>query len=193
MDSRRIQIGSYWALRGNPSCVGCAPGPSSSELFNLSSGRMISSQKSAKVSGIAERDLSMPQSISGPECLLDARATCTWSPHRYKHFPFGGMTPRHTVHPNPARYLGHLDERQIRELEITTIRQTEYTKGSPLGGRTEYLRSVGRVIGWDDGREAEFSYVECSGGIHQGRSFHGRPAHRANVKVLHLQEKGEAR
>ena len=55
-----------------------------------------------------------------------------------------------------------------------------------MPGRTEYLREVGEVIGWDDGKDATLSYAECSGGLAGSRAFHGRPMTASNPKVARL-------
>jgi hypothetical protein len=103
-------------------------------------------------------------------CILPT-AACSWSPHRYKHFPLQRMTRQHTVgRGNPARYLSHV---QIRLLETETVqiapRQVTQT------ALATYIRDMGVVIGWADGQDATVSYVECSGGTTAGRSYHGRP------------------
>jgi hypothetical protein len=105
---------------------------------------------------------------------------CSWSAHNYKHFPFRGMTREHTLH-GPARYLPGFDEFAIRALETATSRTRERSRGS-LSGRTEYLRDIGEVIGWDEGQNAEISFVECSGSP-TVRTFHGRPMHAGNHKM----------
>jgi len=61
------------------------------------------------------------------------------------------------------------------------VRRGDRTTHPPAGA--EYVRDVGEVIGWDDGREARVSFVECSGGDAAGRAFHGRPMHRDNEKL----------
>src|SRR5438445_5565932 len=128
-------------------------------------------------------DEKLIEAQSSPSCLVDGVGACEWSPHNYKHFPFAGMTRAHTVgHGNPARYFEHFEEHQIRALEVESVRRNDYREGQPSEGRTAYLRKLDQVIGWDEGQDAEFSYVECSGGIRQGRSFHGRPMRVGNAR-----------
>jgi hypothetical protein len=86
--------------------------------------------------------------------------------YRYKHFPFARMKPADTSPPNEARYL--LDAQGIRAMETATANQAFRRTALP-GGKVEYLRDTGIVIGWDEGRDATLSYVECSGGASAGR------------------------
>lgn len=109
-------------------------------------------------------------------CCPAAR-NCGWSPHGYKHVPFRGMTPNHTAH-KPARYLPGTN---MQELETETVRRGMRTLRSEL--KSEYQRDVGCVIGWDEGRDATVSFVECSGGLVGGRAYHGRPMATSNRKV----------
>jgi hypothetical protein len=110
-------------------------------------------------------------------CRIDASPPCGWSSHGFKHFPFEGMTPRHTHHA-PARYLPGLD---IRALETETVRQPEI-RLEQTPSKTEYLRDMQRVIGWDMGQDATLSFVECTGGD-RARTLHGRPMHVGNIKA----------
>ncbi len=114
-------------------------------------------------------------------CLRPANS-CAWSPHNHKHFPIADMKPKHTVRPNAARYLAVFDGPSIRALETATARDAFRLHILP-GGKAEYRRDVGEVIGWDDGKEATFSFVECSGGAGAGRAYHGRPMHPSNPKL----------
>lgn len=50
-------------------------------------------------------------------------------------------------------------------------------------GKSEYVREAGAVIGWDRGRDATHSFVECSGGATAGRAYHGRPMSAGNHKL----------
>ncbi|HEY5373053.1 MAG TPA: hypothetical protein VIK01_05170 [Polyangiaceae bacterium] len=54
---------------------------------------------------------------------------------------------------------------------------------TPPPTSSEYVRDIGGVIGWDAGLDATLSYVECSGGLVAGRSYHGRPMSSANHKL----------
>ncbi len=42
----------------------------------------------------------------------------------------------------------------------------------------EYTRDMGKVIGWDGGKDAHVSFAECS-----SRTYHGRPMSRDNHKL----------
>jgi hypothetical protein len=42
---------------------------------------------------------------------------------------------------------------------------------------------MGDTIGWDAGLDATLSFVECSGGLTAGRSYHGRPMSPTNHKL----------
>jgi hypothetical protein len=102
---------------------------------------------------------------------------CGWSLHGYKHVPFRGMTRNHTAH-KPARYLLGTN---IQELETETVKRGVRSSRSEL--KSEYQRDVGCVIGWDEARDATVSFVECSGGLAGGRTYHGRPMATSNRKV----------
>jgi hypothetical protein len=92
------------------------------------------------------------------------------------------MKPKHTVRPNPARYLPAFDGPSIRALETATASDAFRLHVFP-GGKAEYRRNVAEAIGWDDGKDAMFSFVECSGGLGAGRAYHGRPMHASNPKL----------
>lgn len=110
-------------------------------------------------------------------CLLSPPpSVCQWSPHGWKHVAIQGMTRAHTHH--NARYMAGID---VQALETETV-QAGARRVSPPALAT-YTREVGSVIGWDDGRDATFSHVECSGGDTAGRSFHGRPMHPDNLAL----------
>lgn len=91
------------------------------------------------------------------------------------------MTRGHTKRPNPARYLPGFDVVRIQTLEMETARRSERQRGSS-SSKTEYLREVGDVVGWDEGQDASLSFVECAGG-EVARSFHGRPMCADNSKA----------
>lgn len=114
------------------------------------------------------------------DCRIDANPACSWSPAAYKHFPFRGMTPKHTER-GPARYAPGLGQNDIQTMETTTARQGTWCRGR-FPARKEYLRDAEAVIGWDLGQDATLSFVECSGGT-TVRSFHGRPMTCANPKA----------
>jgi hypothetical protein len=114
-------------------------------------------------------------------CRVHAEPSCGWDPHRFKHFPFAGMTRKHTTNGNPARYLPGFDPARIVKLETTTAREPDRRRGE-LPAKTEYLRDAREVIGWDLGQDATWSFVECSGGD-AARSFHGRPMCSANPRA----------
>lgn len=101
--------------------------------------------------------------------------SCRWWSHNYKHFARRGISREHTRR-KPAVYLVVTTELEVREIEETTVRNPELIRGA-VGSHRKYLRDVGRVIGWDEGKDARLSFVECSGGVTAGRAFHGRPAH----------------
>jgi hypothetical protein len=106
-----------------------------------------------------------------PRCAAGARA-CSWNRHGFKHFPAKGVTRDDTRH-GPAKYLPDLDAAQIQAIETGTVRGPGAHSGAPPG-KTEYIRDVGQVIGWDSGQDAHLSFAECTGA--QGaRAFHGRP------------------
>lgn len=106
--------------------------------------------------------------------------SCTWSQHGRKHFPFRGMLKEHTVR-QPARYRSGLSAEDIRLLEQRTVREGQRDQRSET--KSEYLRPLQEVIGWDRGENASISFVECSGGLSAGRAFHGRPMSDANRRV----------
>jgi len=84
-------------------------------------------------------------------------------------------------HPNPARYLPGFHAARIQTLEIETARQS----GEPckrLPSKTEYLRELREIVGWDLGQDATLSFVECAGGD-VARAFHGRPMCLGNPKA----------
>jgi hypothetical protein len=69
----------------------------------------------------------------------------------------------------------------MRQLETTTVQSGVRTTLSPA--KSEYVRDVEQVIGWDLGQDATVSFVECSGGVRSGRAYHGRPMVRSNPKL----------
>ena len=91
------------------------------------------------------------------------------------------MERAHTLNNNPSVYLPSFDEPKIRELETKTVQSAERWRGA-FPTTTEYLRDVGRVIGWDSGQDATLSYAECSGG-ETVRCYHGRPMLKGNPKI----------
>jgi hypothetical protein len=107
------------------------------------------------------------------------RSSCAWSQHARKHFPASGITRAATRH-GPAKYLPGTSLSAIREIETSTVR---VGTSSRLATKAEYVREVGKVIGWDAGQDATLSYAECSGGDTWGRTFHGRPMAATNRKV----------
>jgi hypothetical protein len=111
-----------------------------------------------------------------PSCLSQktpSAPSCAWTVHDYKHFPTRGTT-RADTKKGPAVYLPETTSTAIRALESETARAPDRSCERGAGKR-EYLRHMDRVIGWDRGREARASFVECSGGQSAGRAFHGRP------------------
>jgi hypothetical protein len=106
--------------------------------------------------------------------LLASWSVCQWSPNKWKHIAIQGMRREHTRR-GPARYLVGID---VQALETETVQAG--ARSVSLPAKATYTRDVGAVIGWDDGRDATVSYVECSGGGGAGRSFHGRPMHPDN-------------
>ena len=121
----------------------------------------------------------------GPDCLIRCprpEGPCTWTSHGLKHYPFEGMQRRHTQGESPARYLEKYDAEAIKALESATAQQ-QFRRSILPGGKAEYARDVETAIGWDEGQDAMWSFVECSGGIRAGRSFHGRPMHLGNRKL----------
>lgn len=116
-----------------------------------------------------------------PPSPCPGRLRCGWSEHGRKHFPHRGVTPEHTVH-GPARYLPGTTDAQIRAIETATAQAPTRTLAEPPG-KAEYARNVDGVIGWDEGKDATISFVECSGGTVHGRAFHGRPLAPRNRKL----------
>jgi hypothetical protein len=116
-----------------------------------------------------------------------AAVGCRWSHHGYKHFAARGATRADTAL-GPAKYLSRLDAHAISALEDASRRTPTWRGGNAAPLKTEYLRSVGEVIGWDEGQDASLSYVECSGGA--ARSFHGRPMHEPNRLARRIAERG---
>jgi len=114
-------------------------------------------------------------------CRVDASPPCGWDAHNFKHFPFSGMTREHTRHPNPARYLPDFHVVRIQTLETETARQPDERRDRPPS-KTEYLRELRELVGWDLGQDATLSFVECAGG-EIARAFHGRPMCLGNPKV----------
>ncbi len=108
----------------------------------------------------------------------EARA-CSWTSHGRKHFPFRGMKRDQTRH-GPARYRSGMTHDDICALEKATVRSGEQLELSE--GKSEYLRQLNEIIGWDEGQDATHSFAECSGGLGQGRAFHGRPVCSNNRK-----------
>jgi hypothetical protein len=106
-------------------------------------------------------------------CASCAATPCDWYHHNYKHFPARGVARADTLR-GPARYLEEFAQDAIRELETATTRRPTVQAGA-VPGKTEYLRKMDRLIGWDLGRDATLSFVECSGGPVGSRTFHGRP------------------
>jgi hypothetical protein len=113
-----------------------------------------------------------------PSCLFGTAGGCTWASTYYKHTWKRGVRREHTMH-GPALYFEAVPRRQVEE---ATIRAPGAHRGA-VPGKSEYLREVGEVIGWDEGCDASLSYVECSGGPGAGRAFHGRPMHAENATV----------
>jgi hypothetical protein len=70
---------------------------------------------------------------------------------------------------------------RIQALETETARQPDERREC-LPSKTEYLREVGELIGWDLGQDATLSFVECAGG-EVARAFHGRPICLGNPKA----------
>jgi hypothetical protein len=71
---------------------------------------------------------------------------------------------------------------QMRAIETVTIATPGAAVSQPPG-KSEYLREVRTVIGWDGGEDATLSFAECSGGDLAGRAFHGRPMAASNRKL----------
>jgi hypothetical protein len=136
------------------------------------------------------RPMSPPTSIASTplHCLLDADPPCAWCTHDYKHSAARGVGREDTRH-GPARYLA-MPQDEWRALEVETVRHPMHRRGSIQSNKTEYVRSMGRVIGWDAGQDATLSYVECSGGLVSGRTFHGRPMCPDNRTVRSMKREG---
>lgn len=83
-----------------------------------------------------------------------------------------GMKRTDTRHGNPARYLRGTIAPEIQRIETTTVRGPDRDRNASAFKR-EYQRETGAVIGWDDGRDATISFVECSGGERAGRVLAG--------------------
>ncbi|MCC6521902.1 MAG: hypothetical protein IT373_04510 [Polyangiaceae bacterium] len=109
------------------------------------------------------------------------RLGCAWQEHGRKHFPHVGQTRAHTRH-GPARYLPGTTSDAIRSLETQTVRAPDHVLSAPPG-KSEYVRDMHAVIGWDAGRDATSSFAECSGGATRGRAYHGRPMCVGNHKL----------
>jgi hypothetical protein len=122
---------------------------------------------------------SKPPPETPPRC--PDRLGCAWTHYNGRHFPHRGLTRRHTSH-GPARYLPGTTPTQIRAIETETVRNPSSVLAH-LPGKSEYVRRMDRVIGWDEGNDATVSYAECSGGISAGRSFHGRPMAMTNHEL----------
>lgn len=120
-----------------------------------------------------------PPHPSAPACRL-LSAPCVWSHHGYKHFPYRGLRREHTQH-GPARYLMALSRDAIEQVERATASAPDRRSGL-WPDKTRYVRFLDHVVGWDEGRDATVSYVECGGGS-ASRWFHGRPMHGANVAL----------
>jgi hypothetical protein len=111
-----------------------------------------------------------------PPC--PARLGCEWSPHRWKHRPHRDLKPEDTLNDN-AKYLPGTN---IRLLETATV-QAPAMILSQTPTMSEYVRPMDVVIGYDCGKDAAISFVECSGGVLDGRSFHGRPMAPSDYKL----------
>jgi hypothetical protein len=98
-----------------------------------------------------------------------------------KHRPHRGLTRAHTVN-RPAKYLPGTTPDQIRAIETTTVQSPSTVLAQPPG-KAEYVRVLDIVVGWDQGQDATVSFAECSGGIGNGRAFHGRPMATNNHKL----------
>jgi len=109
----------------------------------------------------------------------EARA-CIWWAHGFKHFPHRDIRKSDTRH-GPARYLPETSPATIEAMETETVRTAERVELSP--GKSEYLHDAGEVIGWDMGKDATYSFAECSGGQTAGRRFHGQPMATGNHKL----------
>lgn len=134
------------------------------------------------------RRVSPSESIASTtrRCLLNTEPPCEWTTHDYKHAAARGVERRDTRH-GPARYRA-MPQGEWHGLEMQTVRQPTHGRGSAQSGKTEYLRDVRSVIGWDEGEDATLSYVECSGGLVAGRAFHGRPMRAKNRTARSMQQ-----
>jgi hypothetical protein len=121
------------------------------------------------------------QMAAAREAPCPQKLGCSWTSHRRKHFPHRGLKREHTAK-GPAKYLPGTTEGDIRALETETVGHPTRRLALPPQ-RSEYVRAMGAVIGWDRGRDATFSFAECSGGATGGRSYHGRPMSRENRKL----------
>jgi hypothetical protein len=110
------------------------------------------------------------------------RLGCGWTQHGRKHFPHPGLTREHTTHGYPAKYLPGSTPEQIQGIETSTVLAPARALSIPPG-KAEYVREIDHVIGWDRGKDATISFVECSGGATAGRSYHGRPMAPDNVRL----------
>ena len=119
-----------------------------------------------------------------PGGMIDT--VCEWSNANRKHCPYHGMKREHTRH-GAARYLDAYDAAGIRALETKTVREPDRARASSAT-RSEYLREVGAVIGWDQGVDATLSFVSCSGGELAGRAYHGQPVHRGDSKAQNWEQ-----
>lgn len=111
-------------------------------------------------------------------CVSDLR--CEWAGDYHKHLPHRNMKRSDTRH-GPASYLAGTKRQQVQAIENDTVRQGK--RQVVNDHNSEYLRDVGKVIGWDAGKDATWSFVECSGGLVAGRRFHGRPMAASNHKL----------
>lgn len=125
--------------------------------------------------------LGMTQLPIAKEC--PAAHNCTWMLY-VKHLPHRGMKQAQT-HSKASRYRSGMTREQIRDLETQTVLSGTRKSLSPFN--SEYYRDLDEVIGWDEGRDATWSFVECSGGDAGGRSFHGRPMAPSNHKLEGIQ------
>lgn len=116
-----------------------------------------------------------------PPTTCPNRLGCAWTEHERKHFPHRGLEPSHTRH-GPAKYLPGTSGAQIRAIETATVQSPSATLSLPPG-KSEYVRPMDRVIGWDEGQDATVSFAECSGGAWAGRSYHGRPMASSSHKL----------
>lgn len=91
------------------------------------------------------------------------------------------MTREHTKAPNPARYLPGFTAEAIKALEMGTAHRADRRR-ELTSSKSEYLRDMSTVVGWDQGQDATLSFVECAGG-EIARSFHGRPMCTGNSKA----------